>query len=116
VLFCDRMRPDYVGIKAEQFQELLVHEFRRQLREHNLNWPTCTLSSQGVPKIPFLTPHASRLTPHASRPIRPAAGCWSISSWTSPLPSTTTGRTRWRCVRGCRYRSRIPERREKVRF
>ena len=30
VVFCDEKRPDFVGIEAEQFQELLVHEFRRQ--------------------------------------------------------------------------------------
>jgi len=47
---------------------------------------------------------------HASRPIRPAVGCWSTSSWTSRLPNTTTGRTPWKRVLGWRYRSRIPER------
>ena len=33
VVFCDEKRPDLVGIEAEQFQELLVHEFRRQCGE-----------------------------------------------------------------------------------
>ena len=33
VVFCDEKRPDFVGIEAEQFQELLVHEFRRQCGE-----------------------------------------------------------------------------------
>ena len=30
IVFCDQMRPHLVGIEADQFQELLVHEFRRQ--------------------------------------------------------------------------------------
>ena len=30
-------------------------------------------------------------------PTRPAAACWSISSWIFPWPSTTTGPTPWRC-------------------
>ena len=33
IVFCDEKRPDLVGIEAEQFQELLVHEFRRQCGE-----------------------------------------------------------------------------------
>ena len=33
VVFCDEKKPDLVGIEAEQFQELLVHEFRRQCGE-----------------------------------------------------------------------------------
>ena len=33
VVFCDEKKPDFVGIEAEQFQELLVHEFRRQCGE-----------------------------------------------------------------------------------
>ena len=30
IAFCDQHRPQFVGIEAEQFQELLVHEFHRQ--------------------------------------------------------------------------------------
>ncbi len=26
LLFCEQKKPDFVGIEAEQFQELLVHE------------------------------------------------------------------------------------------
>ena len=36
IVFCDQKRPDFVGIEAEQFQELLVHEFRRQCGEKRL--------------------------------------------------------------------------------
>ena len=32
LVMCDRYRPDFVGIEAEQFQELSVHEFHRQCR------------------------------------------------------------------------------------
>ena len=39
IVFCDEKRPEYVGIEAEQFQELLVHEFRRQCDGHGLRWP-----------------------------------------------------------------------------
>jgi len=39
LLWCDRYRPDYVAIEANQFQELLVHEFERQCGEHfGLRW------------------------------------------------------------------------------
>ncbi len=31
IVFCDQYKPDHVGIESEQFQELLVHEFQRQL-------------------------------------------------------------------------------------
>jgi len=52
VLFCDQQRPDLVGIEAEQFQELLVHEFRRQCGEQfALRWPVYTMMTQGMPKI-----------------------------------------------------------------
>ena len=33
LVFCDHHQPHLVGIEAEQFQELLVHEFRRQCGE-----------------------------------------------------------------------------------
>jgi predicted phage terminase large subunit-like protein len=52
LLFCDEKRPDMVGIEAEQFQELLVHEFQRQCGDKfPLRWPTFTMRSQGIPKI-----------------------------------------------------------------
>jgi predicted phage terminase large subunit-like protein len=53
LVFCDEKRPDYVGIEAEQFQELLVHEFRRQCGEEfaGCRWPVYKMRSQGIPKI-----------------------------------------------------------------
>ena len=52
VVFCDQKRPDCVGIEAEQFQELLVHEFRRQCGEQlALRWPMYKMMTQGVPKV-----------------------------------------------------------------
>jgi len=52
VLFCDQKRPDFVGIEAEQFQELLVHEFRRQCGEQfALRWPIYQMRSQGISKV-----------------------------------------------------------------
>ncbi len=51
VVFCDQWQPHLVGIEAEQFQELLVHEFRRQCGEHYVRWPMYTMMTQGVPKI-----------------------------------------------------------------
>jgi hypothetical protein len=52
VVFCDEKKPDFVGIEAEQFQELLVHEFRRQCGERfGLRWPLYEMMSAGTPKI-----------------------------------------------------------------
>ena len=34
-----------VGIEAEQFQELLVHEFRRQCAKLPLQWPVYAMGS-----------------------------------------------------------------------
>ena len=50
VLFCDRYNPDYVGIEAEQFQELLIHEFRRQCGA-GLRWRSYAMETKGVPKV-----------------------------------------------------------------
>ena len=52
ILFCDEKKPQYVGIEAEQFQELLVHEFRRQCNQAGkLNWPLHMMTTHGVPKV-----------------------------------------------------------------
>jgi len=52
VVFCDEKRPDLVGIEAEQFQELLVHEFRRQCNgQFTVRWPVYKMLSGGVPKL-----------------------------------------------------------------
>jgi len=52
VLFCDQKRPDFVGIEAEQFQELLVHEFRRQCGEQfALRWPIYQMTTHGIAKV-----------------------------------------------------------------
>jgi hypothetical protein len=41
-----------VGIEAEQFQELLVHEFRRQCGENFARrWPLYKMMTQGVAKV-----------------------------------------------------------------
>ena len=52
VVFCDEKKPDMVGIEAEQFQELLVHEFRRQCgTQFSVRWPTYEMVTHGVPKV-----------------------------------------------------------------
>ncbi len=52
LVFCDERKPDFVGIEAEQFQELLVHEFRRQCGEQfATRWQLYQMMTQGVPKI-----------------------------------------------------------------
>ncbi len=52
LVFCDERRPDFVGIEAEQFQELLVYEFTRQCGEKfKLRYPLCTIMTHGIPKL-----------------------------------------------------------------
>jgi hypothetical protein len=41
--------PDFIGIEAEQFQELLIPEFRRQCGD-GLRWPSYAMKTDGVPK------------------------------------------------------------------
>ena len=50
LLFCDEKRPDMVGIEAEQFQELLVHEFRRQCGNF-IRWPVASIMTGGIKKV-----------------------------------------------------------------
>ena len=49
--FCDQYRPHFVGIEAEQFQELLVHEFHRQCQGFTTRWSVWEMSSQGINKV-----------------------------------------------------------------
>ena len=53
IAFCDQYQPDFVGIEAEQFQELLVHEFNRQCgdRFHKSRWSVWEMKSQGISKV-----------------------------------------------------------------
>ena len=52
VLFCDEKRPDAVGIEAEQFQELLVHEFKRQCGAFfTQRWPIYGVMTGGLKKV-----------------------------------------------------------------
>ena len=52
VTFCDEYRPDFVGIEAEQFQELLVHEFRRQCDgQFTARWSVFEMMTNGVSKV-----------------------------------------------------------------
>jgi predicted phage terminase large subunit-like protein len=52
VVFCDAKQPHFVGIEAEQFQELLVHEFSRQCGERfAVRWPIYMMTTQGTPKV-----------------------------------------------------------------
>jgi predicted phage terminase large subunit-like protein len=50
LLMCDRYNPHHVGIEAEQFQQLLVPEFRRQCGDA-LRWPSYAMQTEGVPKV-----------------------------------------------------------------
>lgn len=50
LLWCDRIRPDYVAIEANQFQELLIHEFERACGQHfGVRWPVYKIVNT-VPK------------------------------------------------------------------
>jgi predicted phage terminase large subunit-like protein len=52
IRFCDEKQPEHVGIEAEQFQELLVHEFRRQSGDRfRPPWALHKMMTDGVPKI-----------------------------------------------------------------
>jgi len=52
IVFCDKYRPDHVGIEAEQFQELLIHEFRRQCGGRlDTRWPVWGMLSHGTNKV-----------------------------------------------------------------
>jgi len=52
IVFCDEKRPEYVGIEAEQFQELLIHEFRRQCGDDlGRRWPIYGMGTGGMPKV-----------------------------------------------------------------
>ena len=51
-MFCDEKKLDFVGIEAEQFQELLVHEFRRQCGDsYAQRWPVYQMMTKGISKI-----------------------------------------------------------------
>ncbi len=50
IVFCDEHRAEMVGFEAEQFQELLVHEFNRQCGQ-GVRWPVYEMTCQGVPKV-----------------------------------------------------------------
>ena len=51
LVMCDRYRPDFVGIEAEQFQELLIHEFHRQCQGFNARWSVWEMLSKGFSKV-----------------------------------------------------------------
>jgi predicted phage terminase large subunit-like protein len=51
IAFCDQYRPDLVGIEAEQFQELLVHEFNRQCNDFRRRWSVWMMATGSVPKV-----------------------------------------------------------------
>ena len=51
IRWCDRWQPQFVGIEANQFQQLLVHEFERQTAgRFGLSWPTFQIDNR-VPKL-----------------------------------------------------------------
>ena len=52
IVFCDERRPHLVGIKGEQFQELLIHEFHRQCGDDlGRRWPLYEMMTGGMPKV-----------------------------------------------------------------
>jgi predicted phage terminase large subunit-like protein len=52
IQFCDEKQPQFVGFEAEQFQELLVHEFRRQCASRSpVRWPIYSMRTMGIPKV-----------------------------------------------------------------
>jgi predicted phage terminase large subunit-like protein len=52
VVLCQQWRPNYIGIEADQFQELLVHEFRRVFDGGmGVHCPICMMRTRGIPKI-----------------------------------------------------------------
>jgi hypothetical protein len=50
IVFCEQKRPEMAGIEAEQFQELPVHEFRRQCAKLPQKWPVYAMGSPGAAK------------------------------------------------------------------
>jgi predicted phage terminase large subunit-like protein len=52
IRMCELYKPDFVGIEAVQFQEMLVPEFRRQVgTRFHLRIPVYAMQPAGVPKI-----------------------------------------------------------------
>ena len=50
--WCDRCKPDFVGVESEQFQELIIHELRRQCGERfAIQWPWYQMMTKGIPKV-----------------------------------------------------------------
>lgn len=51
IRWCDTWKPQAVGIEANQFQQLLVHEFERQAAgRFGIHWPTFRIDNR-VPKL-----------------------------------------------------------------
>jgi predicted phage terminase large subunit-like protein len=51
IVFCDQYKPDHVGVEAEQFQELLVHEIKRQTAGRPGRLPVWKMTSCGISKV-----------------------------------------------------------------
>ena len=105
IVFCEQKRPEMAGIEAEQFQELLVHEFRRQCAKLPLKWPVYAMGSGGVAKIPRIRRLSQYVINRELRFKADSPGCRLLVDQLMDFPwaSTTTGPTPWRCVRDCRW-------------
>jgi predicted phage terminase large subunit-like protein len=76
IAFCDQYRPDHVGIEAEQFQELLVHEFQRQRAERpELRLPVWKMKTAGVPKVARIRRLTQYITRRELRFRQDSPGC-----------------------------------------
>ena len=101
VVFCDEKRPDFVGIEAEQFQELLVHEFRRQCGEQfDTRWPMYKTITRGVPKIARIRRLSQYVINWELRFRADSPGCRLPVDQLMDFfpPVMRTGATPWKCV------------------
>ena len=76
VAFCERYRPDWVGIEADQFQELLVYEFARLSGERfEARRSVYAMRTQGVNKVARIRRLTQYLTRREFRFRAESPGC-----------------------------------------
>jgi predicted phage terminase large subunit-like protein len=74
IVFCDQYQPHRVGFEADQFQELLFHEFRRQCGT-GFRWSIHGLETGGVPKVSRIRRLSQFLTNREYRFKADSPGC-----------------------------------------
>ena len=103
IVFCDEKKPNMVGIEAEQFQELLVHEFRREGNGNfSRKWPLYQMSTGGVPKVARIRRLSQYVINRELRFKADSPGCRLLVDQLMdfPLANTTTAPTPSKCAAG----------------